>query len=57
MQVKILFILKKKPDENIKTIIAESSKESEVTVVDLQENQNYESLVELIEGCDKVITW
>jgi len=55
--VKILFILKKKPDENIKKIMAESSKESEVTVVDLQENQNYESLIELIEGCDKVITW
>ena len=55
--MKILFILTKKPDETLQTIIAENEKESEVTVVDLQENQNYGSLVELIESYDKVITW
>jgi hypothetical protein len=55
--VKILFILKKKPDEAVNTIMAESSKESEVIVYDLQEKQDYDSLIELIEKCDRIITW
>jgi len=55
--VKILYILKKEPDNTINTIISESEKESEVTVVDLRENQDYDALVEHIETCDRVITW
>ena len=55
--MKILFILKEKPDETLQTIMAENEKESEVAMVNLQENQNYGSLVELIESYDKVITW
>lgn len=55
--MKILFILKKEPDETIRTIMAESSKDSEILVVDLRENQDYDALVDSIEICDKVITW
>ena len=55
--MKILFILKKEPDETIKTIMAESSKKSEIIMVDLRENQDYDMLVERIETCDRVITW
>jgi hypothetical protein len=55
--VKILYILKKEPDNNINTIMSENEKESEVTIVDLRENQDYDVLVERIETCDRVITW
>ena len=37
--------------------MSESKKESEVIVVDLRENQDYDVLVERIETCDRVITW
>ena len=55
--MKILYILKKEPDDNINIIMSESKKESEITVVDLRENQDYDVLVERIEACDRVITW
>ena len=55
--MKILYILKKEPNNNINTIMSESKKESEVIVVDLRENQDYDVLVERIETCDRVITW
>jgi crotonobetainyl-CoA:carnitine CoA-transferase CaiB-like acyl-CoA transferase len=55
--VQILFILKKEPDANIKTIMTETARESEIIVVDLREDQDYDKLVEHIETCDRVITW
>lgn len=55
--MKVLFILKEKPDSNITTIMAESRKEAEIIVVDLRENQDYNELVEHIETCDRVISW
>ncbi len=55
--MKTLYILKKEPDNNINTIMSENEKESEVLVVDLQENQDYDALVEHIETCDRLITW
>lgn len=55
--MKILYILKKEPDSTIKTIMSESEKESEIIIVDLRKNQDYDVLVERIETCDRVITW
>lgn len=37
--------------------MAANTKEAEVIVYDLQKNQDYDSLVELIETCDRVMTW
>ena len=55
--MKILYILKKEPDNNINTIMSESEKESEVIAVDLRKKQDFDVLVERIETCDRVITW
>jgi len=55
--VKNLFILKQEPDTAIQAIMKESSKDAEIIVVDLRENQDYERVVDHIETCDKVITW
>lgn len=54
--MKTLFILKKDPDSTTKTIISGASRESEVTVINLQENKDYDSLVKLIEQSDRIIT-
>ena len=55
--MKILFILKKEPDNNIKTIMDFNAKESKITVVDLREDQDYDELIEQIKTCDRVVTW
>lgn len=56
--MKTLFILKQEPpDDTLKIILAESEKASTIIVVNLQEQENWDSLVDLIEKCDRVITW
>lgn len=55
--MKTLFILKEEADETIKTIMQETKNGSDIAVVDLREDQNYDALVGSIETCDRVITW
>lgn len=55
--MKILFILKQEADDTIRAMMTEAAKESEVKVVDLREDHDYDALVESIENCDRVITW
>ena len=53
----ILHLLTKKPDSLLKKIIDEHKKMSEVTVIDLQENGEYDIIVDSIVAADKVISW
>lgn len=56
--MKILHILKEKPEESIKKIIEVQSESNEVKTVELYRgNVNYEELVDLIFKYDKVICW
>ncbi len=56
--MKILHILKKKPDESTKKIIEVQSRENEVRIVELYKgNINYGELLNLIFECDKVVCW
>ena len=56
--MKILHILKKKPDESTKKIIEVQSKENEVRVVELYKgNIKYGELVNLVFEYDKVTCW
>jgi len=55
--MKVLYILKKDPDPTIQTIMDAASREAEIVIHDLRKTQDYDSLVERIEECDKVITW
>ncbi len=56
--MKILHILNDGPDEFSAMIIDSQSESNEVTVVDLSEgNISYESLVDAIFSCDRVISW
>jgi hypothetical protein len=53
----ILHLLTRKPDRLLEKIIEEHKKISEVTVVDLQENKEYDKIVDRIVSSDKVISW
>jgi len=53
----ILHLLTKKPDSLLEKIIDEHKKMSEVTVIDLQENKEYDKIVDSIVAADKVISW
>lgn len=57
MQVNILIILKQEPDRTIQAIIEAISRKSEVTTIELPQWRDYDSLVDLLAGCDRVITW
>ena len=53
----ILHLLTKKPDSLLERIIDEHKKKFEVTVIDLQENEEYDRIVDGIVAADKVISW
>ncbi len=56
--MKILHILNDGPDEFSGRIIDSQSENNEVTVFDLSEkNISYESLIDAIFSCDRVISW
>ncbi len=54
----ILYILRQKnPDDTVKKIIDEHKKTNKVTVININENKNYDEVVDLIASNDKVISW
>lgn len=55
--MKVLYLIKQEPDETLKEIMAEHKKTSEVTVVDLRNDKDYDRIVDLIAQNDKVISW
>lgn len=55
--MKTLFVLKRDPDASLNVIIHEREKESEVLIIDIRDYQEYDKLIEALEGCDQVISW
>jgi len=56
--MKILYILREKSADNTVTkLIEENKKANEVTVININENKNYNQIVDLITSSDKVISW
>jgi hypothetical protein len=55
--MKILYIFKQEPDETAKTFLKIHSYEHMVTVVNLEQEKDYNHIVELIENNDRVISW
>jgi hypothetical protein len=55
--MKILYILKRDPDETLQIIMEVHKRTSEVNVVDIREGSSYSRLVEMIEQSDKIISW
>ncbi len=54
--MKILYLIKQE-DETLKKFIEEHKKSHEVTVININENKNYEEIVDSIMSHDKVISW
>ena len=55
--MKVLYILRNEPDETGNKIIQEHKKSNEVTIININENKNYDEIVDAIASNDKVISW
>jgi hypothetical protein len=56
--MKILYILRQKnTDDTVNKLIEVHKKTNQVTIININENKNYDELVDLITSSDKVISW
>jgi hypothetical protein len=55
--MKVLYLLRNEPDETGNKIIEEHKKSNEVTIININENKNYDEIVDAIASNDKVISW
>jgi len=53
----ILYLLRSNPDDTGSKIIDEHKKSHTVTIINLNENKNYDEIVDAIASNDKVIAW
>jgi len=53
----ILHIVKEEPDTTTGALILEQATSSQVTVIDLRENRDYEYIICLLETHDRVMCW
>ena len=54
--MKVLYLLRNEPDETGNKIIEEHKKSNEVTMININENKNYDEIVDAIASNDKVIS-
>jgi hypothetical protein len=54
--MKVLYLLRDEPDETGNKIIEEHKKSNEVTIININENKNYDEIVDAIASNDKVIS-
>jgi len=54
--MKVLYLLRDEPDETGNKIIEEHKKLNEVTIININENKNYDEIVDAIASNDKVIS-
>ncbi len=55
--MKILYLVKQASDNTLNKFIEEHKKTNEVTIVNINENKNYDEIVDSITSSDKVISW
>jgi hypothetical protein len=55
--MKILYLIKREYDETLKKIIEEHKRTSDVSIVDLLKDKNYEQIIDLVTSSDRVISW
>lgn len=55
--MKVLHIIKGAPEGAVKTIIDNQAGNHDVTVIDLNQDKDYDKLLDLILENDRVITW
>jgi len=55
--MKILYILKDEPDETVSTLMREQGRDHELTTFVLNGDPDYDRLVDLVFGNDRVVSW
>ncbi len=55
--MKVLYILKQDPDSTAQKMIDEQKKTTDLTVIDMRTNKNYDEIIDLVATSDKVVTW
>ncbi|MDT8386029.1 MAG: hypothetical protein RQ736_00840 [Thiogranum sp.] len=55
--MKVLYIIKQDIDATGQALIAQHQEHAEVSVVDIREHKNYDTLVEQVFRSDRVICW
>ena len=55
--MKILYLLKRDPDETLSEIMDRHRSSHEVEVHDMRSDKDYDRVVELIESSEKIISW
>ena len=55
--MKILHMLKSKPDRTVERIMNKHRETHEVVAIDLQTDEDYDRIVDAIVGSDLVISW
>jgi len=53
----ILYLLRNAPDDTVNNLIEEQKKFNEVSVININDNENYDEIVNAIFSNDKVISW
>ena len=53
----ILHVVKKDLDATEQKIVDEQSKAHETIIFDVRSDKDFDRLVDLVESCDKVISW
>ena len=53
----LLYIVKQDRGESFQKILNEQKKEHEVEVINLQDEPDYDMILDKIESCDRVISW
>ena len=55
--MKILYLLRREPDQTVKRLIEEHGRTEEVTFVDVRSEKDYDRIVDLTFSHDRVISW
>ena len=53
----ILYLLRNDPDDTVNMLIEEQKTSHEVSVININDNKNYDEIVEAIFSNDKIISW
>ena len=55
--MKLLYILKKETTPKLDKMIASHKNKAEVTIIDMRENKDYETIIDKVFENNKIITW
>ena len=55
--MKIAYLLKQNPDNTLRDIMEKHKESHEIITLDIRVNKDYDQIVDVIEQCDKIISW